>query len=487
MQKKEYCQTPQSTQAKDGMLVIYTSRSQTDLFKATNEYFVDNKCGSGDKDLQIAQAQNRSADYDAAGKEFASGKFQEAGDDFYAIDKLSPVDYPNCAEALFNAALAYEKAGKPKTAMYLYSNFVDSKDPAFTGSKYFIEALFRTADSKREAFDYQGAVDDFRRVVDEASVPGRTSRPEFDLTQAKLDAMWNAAYLRDLDCVYYDRAANDPGAATLYLRYSKADTKNKARASQAAFFAALVYEKAGSTNDMITAFANWKKTFGGDLTIPNTGLWLVTAQYKTAKALEKSRDKQGATQYYTETIKAFDASGEKPGSAASELAAESQFWLAEQYYKDHFEPYSVVWGSGISSQNAQKQQAAVQTALDSLKKISTDTAAAYLAVARFNASWSLAAIVRVGDIYFYAGQKIQDAPVPPAIIALDKQYPDQNILGQYQDQITDLVTPQTQTASTYWIKALDTSKAAGVSTAWSKLALEHLNAYVDADKYPAPP
>src|SRR5262249_50776733 len=202
------------------------------------------------------------------------------------------------------------------------------------------EALYRTAESYQAAFDYEAAVDTYLQVVDEAAKPGRTSRPEFNLEDARVNALYNAALLRDLDRVYYDRGKNDPGAATLYKRYAAFDQKNRERARDAFFNAALVYEKAGNTKDMIATFDQWKRQYGKDA---GAGFKLVLAQHKTAKAMEKARDKDAADKYYKATIRAYDESGEKPASPASELAGEAQFWLAEQYHKKEVEKDKVRW------------------------------------------------------------------------------------------------------------------------------------------------
>jgi tetratricopeptide (TPR) repeat protein len=472
---QKFCHSPEAVEAKEGMLAIYQSRNQHDRFQATADKFINDQCGKDKADVELAKNQKLSNDYQLAVKLFKDGRFEEAGDRFYGLYKTGSQEYKDRPGALFNAALAYEKAGKPKTAIKLYQEF--TKIPSFHSSEYFIESLFRTAVSYQNAFDYEGAVDTFLAVVDEASKKGAKSRPEFNLEDSRLDAMYNAAFLRDLDRVYFDRGKNDPGAATLYLRYAAADVKNRDRARDAYYNAALVYEKAGSTKDMIKTFEAWKKTYGKD---PGAGFKLVYAQWKIAKALEKARDKKGADDYFKNTIKAFDESGEKPGSPASELAAEAQFWLAEKFYKANFEPYKVKWMGRMDGKNADKT---VPATVGALSKVAKDTSAGYQSIARFQCSWSLAAIVRLGDVSFFAGQKFIEAPVPAEITRLDQQYPDQGVLNDYQTFVENIVQPNTDTAKTQWLKALDTAKTAGVANEWSKLAQQRLNAYIASDLY----
>jgi hypothetical protein len=473
------CQSSEAVQAKEGLLAIYQSRGQNDKFQETTDRFINQKCGASAADVELAQSQKLSNDYQIAVRNFKEGNHDVAGQRFYAIYKTTPATNKDRPGALFNAALAYERAGKPKTAISLYQEF--TKIPSFASSEYYVEALFRTAVSHQNAFDYEAAVDTFLDVVEESSKPGRTSRPEVNLEAARLDAMFNAALLRDLDRAYYDRGKNDPGAATLYKRYAAADTRDRKRASQAYFNAALVYEKAGNTKEMVKTFEEWRKQYGKEA---GSGLFLVLSQFKTAKALEKQRDKKGAEDYYVRTIRAFDESREPPGSPAAELAAEAQFWLAEKYYKANFEPYKVKWLGNIAQKNQRKADKVVLDTINALQRVAKDTSAGYQAVARFQASWSLAAIVRMGDIAFFAGQKLLEAPVPKEIVRLDNQYPDQGVLANYQSALEAQVQPNTDAAKDQWLKALSTAKQAGVANEWSKLAAQRLNAYIAADLYP---
>ncbi|MBI4508397.1 MAG: tetratricopeptide repeat protein [Deltaproteobacteria bacterium] len=474
----KYCKTSEAVQAKDGILVIYQAKSDDANFKSTIDKFVGSKCGE-DKDVALARAQKLSKEYEIASKLFKDNKFEEAGAAFYELYKAAPDTDENQDDALFSSAVAFEKAGKPKTAIAMYQEF--SKNPRFRSSEYFVESLYRTAVSYQNAFDYDSAVDGYLRVADAAVEPGRKAREGFDLAQARLDAMWNAAVLREQDRVYYDRGRNDPGAAALYKRYSAAETKDRKRAGEAFFRAALVYEKAGDLKNMVKSFQEWRKGFGGD---EGSGPYVVLSQYKTAKALEKARDQKGAEDYFRATIKSFDEVGERPGSPSSELAAEAQFWLAEKVYRAGFEPYKVKWLGNVAAKDEKKAEKAVSDTLDALAKISTSTAEGYKSVARFESSWSLASIVRLGDISFFAGQKLIEAPVPKEIQKLDEQYPDLGVLAQYQGMIEQQVQPQTDGAKVQWEKAVNVAKERGVANRWSKLAQQRLNAYVASDLYP---
>jgi cellulose synthase operon protein C len=486
-----YCASEEAMQAKDGMVVIYQARGDLEKSKEINTRFINKNCGNSEA-RKLAEAQNLSTDYRIALDLYKQAEatknpqiYEKAGLAFYSIYKTSPTAYENRAEVLFNSALCYTAAGKPKTAIAIDQEFLAI--PGFKTSKYYVEVLNRTALNYQNAFDYDRAVETFLEVVEVAGEPGRQGRDGFDLAQARLDAMWNAARLRDLDRVYYDRGRNDPGAATLYKRYAAAEVKDRVRASKAYFNAALVYEKAGSTRDMIKTFDEWRKIYGKD---PGAGLYLVLSQYKTAKALEKARDRKGAEQYYNATIAAYDTSGERPGSEAAELAAEAQFWLAERVYNEKYVPYKVKWLGRITPKdpNNKKQVAAAEKAvndtLDALGKAVGDAAGGYAKVARFESSWSLAALVRLGEISYGAYDKLISAPVPKEIEDLDKQFPDAGVLQAYLDQIEGFAAPNKDKGEQFWKQALDAARVKGVSTTWSKLAAEDLNKWIAADRYP---
>jgi hypothetical protein len=147
-------------------------------------------------------------------------------------------------------------------------------------------------------------------------------------------------------------------------------------------------------------------------------------------------------------------------------------------------PFKVRWLGNIAAWDQKKADKAVLDTVNALQKVARDTMLAYQAVARFEASWSLAAIVRLGDISFFAGQKLLEAPTPKEIERLDRQYPDQNVLADYQAALEAQVAPNTDTAKDQWLKALSTAKTAGIANEWSKLAAQRLNSYIAADLYP---
>ena len=473
-----YCQTEEAVQAKDGLLLIYQAKDDDPRFKATIDRFVRNKCGQ-DKDRELAVAQRRSKEYQIAADLYEAERYAEAANAFYNLYKTAPPEDENRDDALFSAAVAFKRAGRPKTAIAIYQEFTGNEK--LRDSQFYVEALYRTAQSYQEAFDYENAVDTYLRVQQLASERGRKSRPEFDLEQAQLDAMWNAAVLRDQDRVYYDRSRTEPGAATLYQRYARAENKDRARARDAYFKSVLVYEKAGDTQNMIKTFADFRQRYGND---KEAGPLVAAGWYKAAKAMEKANNSRSAADYYEQVIRAFDRYNIEPGSPAAELAGEAAFWNAEQYYANQFEPYKVRWKGNIASPNEKKAQAAVKNTLDALAGISKQTASRYNDVARFESSWSLGSIVRLGDIAFFAGQKLIDAPVPSEITKLDNQHPEAGVLDAYLTRIETLVAPQSEDAQTNWVKAVETARAAGVANQWSKLAQRRLNTYISSDEYP---
>jgi cellulose synthase operon protein C len=471
----KYCSAPEAAEAFKGIDVIYSAEGDLDKVQANLERFQKKNCGTAASQAGLSGRMS-GIRYERAKKAYADKQYEASADLFYELYKTAPAGDENRDDALFSAAISAQKANKPKTAIFLYGEFVRQQE--FRKSEFYAESMFYTAQSHQASFDYDKAVDTYLAFVQIANEPGRTSRPEFNLEQSKADAMWNAAVLREQDRVYQDRGKNDPGAITLYKRYAATDTKDRKRAAQAYFRAALVYEKQNDFANMRKTFAEWRTKFGKD---PGQKAFYVLSFYKSAKAYEKSNDKGNADKAFRETIKAFDDSGEKPGSPSAELAGEGQMWLADQSYQKTFEPYKVKWLGSMKGNAAEKT---VTKTLDALKKSADTTAAGFRAVSRFESSWSLAALVRLGDVSFFAGQKLIEAPVPKEITDLDRKAPDLNVMAQYMDQIQGQVQPQTDEAKKLWLLALETAKQKGVSNKWSKLAATRLNAFIAADQYP---
>jgi tetratricopeptide (TPR) repeat protein len=514
---EKFCHTPEATNAKDGMLVIYQARGETDKFEALNQKFIDRKCGSL-TDQQIADDQNKALRYRKAKEKYdkadalekqgqnAQALFLESGQEFYAYYLSVKVDNPDRDDALFGAAVAYSRGGRPKTAISLYQLFLDDK--SFKSSEYYVEAAFLIAQNYKNAFEYEKAADMFLVVYKMAGEPGRKSQKSFDLKQARLNSLYNAAYLREVDRTYNDRSRTDLGAISLYKQYAK-EEPDKKKAADAYFRIAMIYKKIGKSNDMLATFDTWRKTYAKDPTIaPNICTNYVMSYYETARLKKTAKDQKKA---WNDTIVAFDRcfsdaiaarqttkeAQEEYGRGeilAREWAGEGQFRLADFYYKENFEPFKFKWPAiNLKKPDPKKIQKDIDAAYKRLGDVHEATIREFLKVARFQSTWNLAALVRIGDVSYFAADKVFAAGVPPEFVKFDTQN-GTDLSGEFTTTIEtkmrdEFVDPQDAKkfpfgAKQYWQMTLESAKKNGISNEWSKLAEQRLNTYIASDLFP---
>jgi tetratricopeptide (TPR) repeat protein len=469
-----FCGTDLAVQSKDALLAIYEALGQDDKFKDTNEAFINSKCGS-DSDVALAQAQNRSKEFREAEGLFKGKEFAKAAAAFYKFYKTAPADDPNRPIALYNGAIAFDKSGKPKTAVYLFKEFTENKDPAFRDSEYFLPALYLTAVSYYRAFDYDNAVSVYLDVVKAASDKKRKP-PAGDRTaqEMRLDALFNAANLRELDRVYKDpRSAPGTGAASLFERYAALETDAR-KADRALLAVARVWKGAKNLRKQEQAYDRWRNKYGR-LAI-NSDDYVFTF-YDMAKQYEKAGNKKGTIKNKKATMKAWATVGSPKNEVASDLAAEFAFELAEAHYNKTFTPFKI--------KKALTTKAQATKVLGDLIKRSDSARARFTDLAKYESGpWALAARVRLGDVFYFQALKIAEMPVPKEITKLDNKFPDKDILIKFEDAINAQVAPLEEQAKIQWEKVTDAGKQQGVSNKWTQLAQERLHDFVSQDEFP---
>ena len=469
-----FCGSSQSVKSKDALLAIYEAQGEDEKFKQTNADFISSKCGS-DSDVALAQSQNRSKEFREAAALFTDKKYSEAAIAFYKFYKTAPADDANRPIALYNGAIAYDKSGKPKTAVYLFKEFTENADPAFRGSEYYLPALYLTAVSSYRAFDYDNAVSGYLEVVKAASDKNRKP-PAGDRTaeEMRLDALFNAAVLRELDRVYSDpKSAKGTGAASLYERYAALE-KDQRKADRALFAVARVWKGANNMRLQEQAYAKWRAKYGN---LPINADDYVFSFYDLAKQYEKAGKTRDMNKAKAATLTAWVKVGSPKNEVASDLAAEFAFEKAELNYNAKFAPFKI--------KRAPRTKKEGEKVLGDLIKFANDAQQAYLDLAKFDSGpWALAARVRVGDVRFFQALKIAEIPVPKEIETLDEKYPDKDILITYQDTINDLVRPLEEQASKQWEAVMDAAKSQGISNEWTQLAQERLHDFVSQDLFP---
>jgi hypothetical protein len=469
-----FCGTDLAVKSKDALLAIYEAQGDDAKFKATNENFINSKCGS-DSDVALAQAQNRSKEFRAAEALFTAEKYASAAAAFYKFYKTTKADDPNRPIALYNGAIAYDKSGKPKTAVYLFKEFTENGDPAFRDSEYFLPALYLTAVSYYRAFDYDNAVAVYLDVVKAANDKSRKP-PAGDRTapEMRLDALFNAANIRELDRVYKDpRSAPGTGAASLFERYASLETDSR-KADRALLAVARVWKGAKDLRKQAKAYDKWRSKYGR-LAINSDDY--VFSFYDMTKQYEKTGNKREAIKGKKATMAAWATVGSPKNAAASDYAAEFAFELAEAFYNKTFTPFKI--------KKALTTRAQATKVLGDLIKRSDNARAEFTGLAKYESGpWALAARVRLGDVFYFQALKIAEMPVPKEITKLDDKNPELDVLIQFEDAINAQVAPLEEQAKIQWEAVINAGKSQGVSNEWTQLAQERLHDFVSQDEFP---
>ncbi|MGE3545551.1 MAG: tetratricopeptide repeat protein [Kofleriaceae bacterium] len=161
----KFCGDAMAAKAKDGILAIYEAQSNFDAIEQTNNKFIAAKCGD-DATIKLAIGQNRSLNFSRAADLYKNGKYIPAAEAFYRFYKTAPANDPDLPTALYNTAVSYKLADRPKTAISLFKEFTASKDKSFKESPYYLDAMRLTAASYQASFDYDNAGRTYLELVE---------------------------------------------------------------------------------------------------------------------------------------------------------------------------------------------------------------------------------------------------------------------------------------------------------------------------------
>ncbi len=471
----KFCGEENAVKAKDGLLAIYEATGQDAKFNATNDRFIEQRCGS-EADIQLAKAQNRSKKFREAEDLSASGNVQDAATLFYRYYKNSAKDDANRPVALYNSALNYDKAGKPKTAVYLYKEFTNNPSPEFRKSEYYLTALYLTAVSYNNAFDYKNAAKKYLEVADLSSRKN-TKAPqgiELSLKEMQLTSLYNAAVLRELDQVYKDPSGGrGTGALALYKRYANLSPDKKEQ-DKALWAIARIHKSNGDLPALSKAYGNWRKSHGRSAGNEDK---YVFSFYSMAEEYSKKSQSRNLTKARKDTINAWRTVGSPKKTPAADMAAEFAFLQAEDVKKNGFDKFKI-----NKPPKTKKEADQTLAALDtSAEKARTE----YKSLAKYESGiWGLASLVRIGDTFFFQGLKLKEAPVPKEIENLDAKYPEKDVLLQYQDAIDGVAQPLIDQASKQWEKVVTAGRQQGVANQWTQLAQERLHDFISQESFP---
>jgi tetratricopeptide (TPR) repeat protein len=456
----KFCGSPEAGKSKDGILAIYEAQANFDAIESTNKRFIASRCGD-EKAIALAISQNRSLNFSRADERYKKGEYAAAAEAFYRFYKTAADNDPDLPVALFNAAVSYKLADKPKTAIALFKEFTEKKQKAFTDSPFYLKAMGLQAASYQAAFDYDNAVKTYLALYDTARkakrlgikapepLPGE--KPQ-TLDQISLDAMYNAALASEL-------GRDFKKAVELYTQYNAIEPDRRKK-DRALWSIAGIYRQQGDINLMTEAFDKWRARYGRD---PGNEDDYVESFYDTAAANKKKGRAPAAKAAGEATIAAWKSRGSIKNSRGAKLAGEWQLQLAEDWYNNNWEPYQLKTAARTLAEA--KAQAAQ---LDRLKTQAEDR---YLALDPYGvAEYSMAAKVRFGDIQYGAAQKIADAPIP---VPVAKSGNDE-VIAAYETQRDANLKKKLDEARLQWSEVYDLAKKGGVSNKWSRKALENL-------------
>jgi tetratricopeptide (TPR) repeat protein len=456
----KFCTSAEAAKSKDGILAIYEAQSNFDAIEATNKRFIAARCGD-EKSIQLAMSQNRSLNFSRADERYKKGEYAAAAEAFYRFYKTAADNDQDLPVALFNAAVSYKLADKPKTAIALFKEFTEKKAKNFQDSPFFLKAMGLQAASYQAAFDYDNAVKTYLALYDttrkakklgiKAPEPLPGEKPQ-TLDQIGLDAMYNAALASEL-------GRDFKKAVELYTQYGGIEPDRRKK-DRALWSIAGIYRQQGDINLMTEAYDRWRARFGRD---PGNEDDYVETFYDTAVANKKKGRAPAAKAAGQATIDAWKARGSIKNSKGAKLAGEWQLQIAEDWYQASWDPYQLKTAARTLAEA--KAQAAQ---LDRLKTQAEDK---YLALDPYGVvEYSMAAKVRFGDIQYSAAQKIADAPIP---VPVAKSGNDE-VIAAYETQRDANLKKKLDEAKLQWSEVYELAKKGGISNKWSRRALENL-------------
>jgi hypothetical protein len=460
----KFCGAPEAAKAKDGILAIYEAQSNFDAIEATNKRFINMKCGD-DNSIQLAISQNRSLNFSRAAELYKNQKFIPAAEAFYRFYKTAPQNDPDLPTALYNAAVSYKLADRPKTAIALFKEFTSRPEKAFRESPFYLDAMRLTAASYQGAFEYDLAIKTYLDLYETTKkakklgikppdpLPGE--KP-LTLEQIGLDSVYNAAYAAEV-------SRDFKRAVDLYTQYQKIESDRR-KQDRALWSVANIYRQSGDVNTMVQTLDAWRRKFGKDAGNDDD---YIKSFYITADAFHKKGRTPGANQAEKDTIAAWESRGKPKKTEGSRMAAEFALKEAEDFYYNvwtKFEITKPVTSTVLNTAKAQIQ--AQQKQIQDLRAKAEDK---YKSLEDFGwPEYTMAAQVRFGDIQYDRAQKISNIPIPKII---------QNNAGAveaFENQRDAALKKDLEEAKLNWAAVADTAKRAGISNTWSQKALENL-------------
>ncbi len=362
--------------------------------------------------------------------------------------------------ALNNACVIYEKLFQFGEATKCYERLY--KD--YPESEWGKEALWNSSRNHYRFFEFDQAVKGYLTVAQD---------PKFAASEHRKEALGLAASLLDNDQQYSK-------AADLYKRYSEAVSEKPQDSAQAYFFGCNAYEKSKDTSRQTGCLKDFIKKFNNQ---NEAGDLIVQAYMKLAVITEQnSRDKNAVLNAYKKVRDEFVAHRVPAATPAAGFAAKADFLILEEKFKA-FQKKELKFGS--KPEQIKKTFEAFTAEAKALNE-------EYQKIWNYkDATWTLAAFLRSGDIYYEFAQKlIKAANNPPDDVKklakmACKANPDDcgMVESQYKDAVYQFVTPVEDEAKKRWKDTLERAAQLGVTNDYVKKARENLSKYLP-DEFP---
>ncbi len=419
--------------------------------------------------------------YKAAGQATGTEQqrlYEQSATMLVAAVNANPGD-PQAPVALEYAALALESTNRYESAGTLYQRIIDDVGPlqaADEAEQQQLDAIlanahFKLGYSAARYFDFDRAVENYRVLADSERFAASTD-PQ--VQEQRSNALINSAIMLEQLQRYQE--------ATAYYRrvYETVDDPEVKRT--ALFRIADMAYRQRRYADAIQGMEEFISVYGND---GRAGELVVQAHWRIAqsqKALGRPRDYLAALDG---VIRAYDRSGQRPGSIAAGYAAEAQFILADRRI-DGFEEFKIDVG------NPRSMQGYVNTLAARIDKGGAEAQSivdGYEPVLQYRRpQWTIAAFVQQGRTYEVLARSVLNAPF---VIPVDMrqtlrqvdEYDREEIRLQVEDTVRQVLDERTRPIECFAVAryalAARAARAGSFDDEYTRMAIDRLQAYGD--------
>lgn len=388
-------------------------------------------------------------------------------------------NHPQAPLALEKAAIALERSNRYDSAARLYARIITevgpltAKDPGQQTNYDAIlaNAYFRLAFNANRFFDYDLAIENYRILADserfkKSADPEMPARREDALINAAKILEYQQSYSRAAD--YYQRAAD----------LLKDPTEKQA----AAYRVAEMAYKQNNWNDTVKKMQAFIGKYQSD---PAASELVVQAQWRIAQARKSSGKQKDYEAALADVVTTYARSGQQPGSAAAEYAAQAKFILADKG-NESFETFTIKPGNPSTMKGYVDE---LTKQMDSGASQAQTRNQAYDAVSAYRRpTWTIASLARQGRVYEVLAKAILSTPfVTPADLKKtmaklpeDKR---EEIRLNVEDTVRTLLDNKTRPIECFavvrYALAARAAKAASIDNEYTQQAVTRLSAYGD--------